>query len=142
MTTADESTEPVRFAGYAAIFDRIDTGGDTISPGAFAASLGRRGGEALPLLWQHRPDQPIGVIETAGEDARGLRVIGRISGRSAAARQAAAMIRNGGLDGISFGYRVVAARGDKPRRLEALELVEVSLVTHPMQPLARVHAVE
>jgi HK97 family phage prohead protease len=113
-----------------------------ISPGAFAASLGRRGGEALPLLWQHRPDQPIGVIETAGEDARGLRVIGRISGRSAAARRAAAMIRNGRLDGISFGYRVVAARGDQPRRLEALELVEVSLVTHPMQPLARVHAVE
>jgi HK97 family phage prohead protease len=142
VMTANADTEPVRFAGYAAIFDRIDTGGDMISPGAFTASLGRRGGEALPLLWQHRPDQPIGVIETAGEDARGLRVIGRISGRSASARQAAAMIRDGRLDGISFGYRVVSAHGNRPRRLEALELVEVSLVTHPMQPLARVHAVE
>jgi HK97 family phage prohead protease len=142
MTPAGADTDPVRFAGYAAIFDCIDTGGDMISPGAFAASLGRRGGEALPLLWQHRPDHPIGVIETVGEDARGLRVIGRISGRSAAARQAATMIRDGRLDGISFGYRVVSARGERPRRLDALDLVEVSLVSHPMQLLARVHAVE
>mgnify|MGYP006191789549 CR=1 FL=1 len=43
-----------RFAGYAAIFDRIDNGGDVIAPGAFAGSLRRRGAAALPLLWQHR----------------------------------------------------------------------------------------
>lgn len=36
----------------------------------------------------------------------------------------------------------MAAQGGRPRRLEALDLVEVSLVSHPMQPLARVHAVE
>ncbi len=34
------------------------------------------------------------------------------------------------------------ARGAGPRELLALELVEVSVVTHPMQPLARVIAVE
>ncbi len=44
MTGAAISAEPVRFAGYAAIFDRLDNGGDVIAPGAFAASLARLGG--------------------------------------------------------------------------------------------------
>lgn len=132
----------MRFAGYAAIFDRLDNGGDIIAPGAFAESLGRLAGRELPLLWQHGPDQRIGTIELAGEDERGLRVIGRVDGRGSIAQKAAAFLKDGQLDGLSFGYRVVAAEGDKPRRLDALDLVEVSLVTHPMQPLARVHAVD
>jgi hypothetical protein len=37
---------------------------------------------------------------------------------------------------------VVEAEGERPRRLNRLDIVEVSLVAHPMQPLARVHAVE
>ncbi|MBN8830149.1 MAG: HK97 family phage prohead protease, partial [Sphingomonadales bacterium] len=85
--TAAGDTLPVRFAGYAAIFDHVDTGGDVISPGAFAPSLARRGEEGLPLLWQHRLDQPIGRIEAVREDARGLRVIGAIEGGGAAGRQ-------------------------------------------------------
>jgi len=140
MTGAAET--PVRFAGYAAVFDRLDNGGDIITPGAFAQSLARLAGRELPLLWQHGAEQRIGTIELAGEDARGLRVIGRVDARGVAAQKAAGFLREGKLDGLSFGYRVVAAEGDKPRRLDALDLVEVSLVTHPMQPLARVHAVE
>ncbi len=132
---------PVRFAGYAAIFDRLDNGGDIIAPGAFAQSLRRMAGRALPLLWQHGAEQRIGTIELAAEDAHGLRVIGRVEGRSMAAQKAAALLRQGAVDGLSFGYRVVAAQGERPRRLEGLDIVEVSLVTHPMQPLARVHAV-
>lgn len=141
MSGAAGGGEELRFAGYAAIFGRVDKGGDIIAPGAFGASLDRRLAGDLPLLWQHDPDKPIGVIERVAEDARGLRVIGRLDARSAIARKAAALLRTGGLDGLSFGYRVVAAQGEQPRRLDALDLVEVSLVTHPMQPLARVHAV-
>ncbi|MFY9351005.1 MAG: HK97 family phage prohead protease, partial [Sphingobium sp.] len=48
----------------------------------------------------------------------------------------------GAVDGLSFGYRVKAARGARPRELLGLELVEVSLVTHPMQDGARVVGVE
>ena len=142
MTGAAISAGPVRFAGYAAIFDRLDNGGDTIAPGAFAESLKRLAGQALPLLWQHGPDQRIGTVELAAEDERGLRVIGRIDRAGPTAQKAAAFLRNRQLDGLSFGYRVVTAQGETPRRLDALDLVEVSLVTHPMQPLARVHAVE
>lgn len=128
----------VRFAGYAAVFDRVDRGGDVVRRGAFAGCLGR----ALPLLWQHMPDMPVGVIEHVSEDARGLRVIGRVSARTAVGREAVAMLKAGTLDGLSFGYRVQDACGERPRELLALDLVEVSLVRFPMQPLARVHAVE
>lgn len=130
----------VRFAGYAALFGREDRGGDIIRPGAFAASLRAwRTKGAIPLLWQHRPDQRIGSIDHVEEDTRGLRVIGRLMPE---AGEAAAALKGGRVNGLSFGYRATAARGERPRLLDALEIIEVSLVTHPMQPLARVHAVE
>jgi len=140
VSRAGQTPGGLRFAGYAAIFGRVDNGGDVIAPGAFAASLARRARD-VPLLWQHRPDRPIGMIETVAEDARGLRVIGRLDEAAPDAREAAALLREGRIDGLSFGYRVVTAQGQQPRRLDALDLVEVSIVTHPMQPLARVHAV-
>lgn len=127
----------VRFAGYAAVFDRVDRGGDVVRAGAFAGVAA-----GVPLLWQHHPGAPIGTVERIEEDARGLRVIGRVSARSAAGREAARALRERAVDGLSFGYRVREARGASPRELLALEVVEVSVVTHPMQDLARVIAVE
>jgi HK97 family phage prohead protease len=126
----------MRFAGYAAIFDRVDRGGDIVRAGAFARSLGKGAG-AVPLLWQHEPGRPIGRIEYLKEDRRGLRVIGRVVDT-----KASALLRERALHGLSFGYRVRAANGEGPRELTDLELVEVSLVTLPMQPRARVHAIE
>ena len=129
----------MRFAGYAAVFDRPDRGGDVVRAGAFARSLAG-GGRRVPLLWQHDCARPIGRIEYLREDRRGLRVIARLSG-SAAAREAAALLKDGAVGGLSFGYRVREASGEAPRELRDLDLVEVSLVTFPMQPKARVHAV-
>jgi HK97 family phage prohead protease len=130
----------VRFAGYAAIFDRPDRGGDVIRKGAFAASLERAG--QVPLLWQHKSGALIGRIEHLSEDNRGLRVIAELGTGSDAAR-AAKLVRDGRIDGLSFGYRVrEAGKSGGLRELRDLELVEVSLVAEPMQPKARVHAVE
>lgn len=120
----------VRFAGYAAIFDAPDRGGDVIRAGAFGPRVRR-----VPLLWQHR-GAPVGVIEAIGEDARGLRVTGRVD-----APELAALVAKGAVSGLSFGYRVKAARQGRFRELRALELCEVSLVARPMQGLARVHLV-
>ena len=128
----------LRFAGYAAVFDKVDRGGDVVRAGAFAGVAAA----GVPLLWQHGPGSVIGVVDSAREDKRGLRVIGRVSRRTAAGREAAAALEAGTVDGLSFGYRVREARGARPRELLALELVEVSLVTHPMQSLARVVGVE
>jgi HK97 family phage prohead protease len=130
----------MRFAGYAAVFGRPDRGGDVVQAGAFARSL-QRGAGSVPLLWQHDSARPIGRIEYLREDRRGLRVIARLS-ESKAGREAAALLKDGAVRGLSFGYRVREAEGEAPRALKDVDLVEVSLVTLPMQPKARVHAVE
>lgn len=131
----------MRFAGYAALFDRADRSGDIVRRGAFARAVAL-GPKGLPLLWQHEPGKPIGRIEHLAEDARGLRVIGRLSGRSGVAREAAALLGDGAVSGLSFGYRVRGSRAGANRELTDVELVEVSLVTFPMQPGARVLAVD
>ena len=111
-----------------------------IRKGAFAASLKR--GLGVPLLWQHKAGAVIGRIEHLSEDRRGLRVIAEL-GSGKAAASAARLLQGGRLDGLSFGYRVrEAGRSGGLRELRDLELVEVSLVAEPMQPKARVHAVE
>ena len=129
----------LRIAGYAALFDRVDGARDTIRPGAFARTLAERK-EALPLFWQHNPEQRIGTVEVAAEDARGLRVVARIDNPgSLAVQQLAARAVNG----LSFGYRARGFRRTPDGRvLEDVDLFEVSLVTHPLQPNARVHLIQ
>jgi HK97 family phage prohead protease len=122
----------VRFAGYAAVFDRPDSGGDVVTRGAFADALKRVGD--VPLLLQHK-GQPVGRIEHLSEDRRGLRVIAEVV--DARVRD---LVKRG-LRGLSFGYRVREAEAAKGlRELRALDLVEVSLVARPMQSQAKVHA--
>jgi uncharacterized protein len=126
----------LRFAGYAAVFNRPDKGGDIIRKGAFLGALQRAA--ELPLLWQHKAGAVIGQIEHLSEDQRGLRVIASI-GDARASR----LLGSGKVNGLSFGYRVREAKSDGSyRELIHLDLVEVSLVANPMQPKARVHAVE
>lgn len=120
-----------RIAGYAAIFDRPDRGGDIVRRGAFARALSRV--TPLPLYWQHDSTKPIGQVASLIEDSRGLRVIASLC-------DAAPRVKPG--QGLSFGYRVRAAAHGTYRELTDLELVEVSIVSHPMQPLARVLAIE
>ena len=130
----------MRLAGYAAVFGHPDSGGDIIRPGAFAASL--EAVREVPLLWQHKAGAVIGRVEHLSEDKRGLRVIAELGGGEHAKR-AARLLEAKRLDGLSFGYRVRrAGRKDGLRELVELDLVEVSLVAEPMQPRARVHAIE
>ena len=81
------------------------------------------------------------MSEHPSEDKRGLRVIARLDG-GAEGRRVGALLQDGKLDGLSFGYRVREARPGAHRELIDVDLVEVSLVAKPMQRLARVHAVE
>jgi hypothetical protein len=126
----------IRFAGYAAVFDRPDKGGDIVRKGAFLRALERTG--EVPLLWQHKAGAVIGRIEHLSEDRRGLRVIAAVGDA-----RAAGLLEAKKVDGLSFGYRVREAKcSGGMRELVELDLVEVSLVANPMQPRARVHAVE
>ena len=126
----------MRFAGYAAVFDRPDKGGDIIRKGAFERALQRA--REIPLLWQHKAGSVIGRIEHLSEDERGLRVIAAV-GDARVSR----LLGSGKVDGLSFGYQVREAKSAGGlRELVELDLIEVSLVANPMQPRARVHAVE
>ena len=138
VIAAPTCPEGMRFAGYAALFDKRDAGRDMIRPGAFVRTLAERR-EALPLYWQHRPDQRIGWIEQAAEDGRGLRVVASIDNPAGGA---AAALKAGKVTGLSFGYRARGfTRDHNGRELNDVDLFEVSLVTHPMQHGARVHIV-
>lgn len=124
--------------GYASLFGKVDSGGDEVASGAFAASLATRGGP-IKMLWQHDPAQPIGVWDDVREDGLGLRVGGRIVTEVRAGAEALALMRAGAVDGLSIGYRTVRAarKKDGGRRLLEIELWEISLVTFPMLDAAR-----
>jgi HK97 family phage prohead protease len=132
--------------GYASYFGREDRGGDVVAAGAYSASLRKLAeeGRQVKMLWQHDPAQPIGVWDEVREDGRGLYVKGRLLDGIERAREAAALIEAHAIDGLSIGYRTVTAvKNDKGHRLlKELELWEVSLVTFPMLPSARVGAKE
>jgi hypothetical protein len=126
--------------GYASLFDVVDLARDVVVRGAFAEAIARRGVAGIRMLWQHDPAEPIGAWTSMAEDARGLLVRGRLNLSVARAREIHALLRQGALDGLSIGYRVERARRDRAgvRRLERIDLWEVSVVTFPMQPGARV----
>jgi uncharacterized protein len=129
------------FEGYASIFGLMDLGHDVVMPGAFAASLRVSGAQGVKLLWQHDPRQSIGVWQALVEDGRGLHVRGKLDLASRKGREAQRLIAMGALDGLSIGYRTQKARSDPEtglRRLERVDLIEISLVTYPLLPQARI----
>lgn len=133
------------FEGYASLFRIADLGKDVVEPGAFRESLGRRGAAGIRMLWQHDPTEPIGRWLELREDSRGLHVRGRLSLAVARARELHALMRDGAVDGLSIGFRSQRARSEPRsglRRLEKVDLWEISLVTFPMLPQARVSTVK
>lgn len=134
-------TEGAVIEGYASRFGLPDQGGDIVAKGAFGASLARLAakGDKVRMLWQHDPTKPIGVWDEIHEDETGLWVKGRLLSEVALAREAATLIDAGAIDGLSIGYRTVRAEKDQKGRrvLTEVELWEVSLVTFPMLPEAK-----
>ncbi|HSF92169.1 MAG TPA: HK97 family phage prohead protease [Paracoccaceae bacterium] len=129
-------------SGYASIFGARDQGGDIVQQGAYANCLKKRtkSGFKVKMLWQHDPFQPIGVWEVVKEDSKGLFVKGRLLPEVQAGREALALLQAGAIDGLSIGYRTVQSEksNNNSRLLHEIELWEVSLVTFPMLPEARV----
>jgi HK97 family phage prohead protease len=128
------------FEGYASVFDVVDLGLDMVARGAFAKSLGTR---KVKMLWQHDTAQPIGTWESVSEDDRGLFVKGRIIPEVDKGREALALLKAGAIDSMSIGYRTIEsesakADGQTVRKLTEIDLFEISLVTFPMLPDAKV----
>lgn len=132
------------FAGYASVFDVVDSQADVMLRGAFEQSIAARA-ENVKLLWQHAQDEPIGVVEQLREDVHGLYIKGRLLMDVARAREAYALLKAGVIKGLSIGYSPMRYRIDRAsgvRYLSAVELWEVSLVTFPANDAAQVTVVK
>jgi hypothetical protein len=133
------------FEGYASVFGEADMTADVVVPGAFRASLAERGPRGVRMLFQHDPKEVVGVWLDLGEDAKGLRVRGRLLPAIRRASELLTLLREKALDGLSIGFRTVEGRTDPAtghRSLHRIDLWEISLVTFPMLPTARVAGVK
>ncbi|MCB1526213.1 MAG: HK97 family phage prohead protease [Hyphomicrobiaceae bacterium] len=129
------------FAGYASLFGREDLSRDVVLRGAFTETLEKRGAHGVRMLFQHDPSQPIGVWHEIKQDSKGLLARGRLMKDVEKAREVLSLMRAGALDGLSIGFKAVKARRDPRsgiRWLEKIDLWEISVVTFPMLPDARV----
>jgi HK97 family phage prohead protease len=146
-------TAPGVFSGYGAVFNNTDSYGDVIAPGAFAESLGEWNGKGKfpPMLLQHggmgvtADDMlPVGEWTSMSENRKGLQVTGRLFALNTERGQYIYEgLKAGALDGISIGYKVReqiegTRPGEPDRTLTNIDLWEVSIVTFPANPKARI----
>jgi HK97 family phage prohead protease len=145
---ADGVADDGTFEGYGSVFGVVDSYQEVVAPGAFTDSLAELAAKSrvVPVLWQHRQDQPIGVYSEITEDDTGLFVKGQLLiGEVGQASEAHALMKAGAVTGLSIGYWVRESSFDEKtgiRTLTKLDLVEVSLVTFPANDDARVEAVK
>lgn len=127
--------------GYASLFHLTDGDNDMVTPGAFAKSLKQKHPFAIKMLYQHDPEQLIGVWHTIREDARGLYVKGSLAIEIEQARDIDTLINFNALDGLSIGFQTVRAHRNNItgiRKLLEIDLWEISIVTFPLLPGARI----
>ena len=136
------------FTGYGSVFNNTDQGGDVVESGAFGKSLDlwKSSGRVVPVLWQHKSAEPIGSWNSLTEDSHGL--IGKAAlwvEDAPYAKLAYRGMKEKTITGLSIGYRVKRETLDRKagvNRLHELDLVEISVVTNPMNDAARVDAVK
>lgn len=141
-------TDEGRFTGYGSVFGVLDVYRERVAPGAFADSLAALAekGRKLPVLWQHRTGEPIGVWDVLREDEHGLYGEGTLWLEDAPyARVAHRGMKAHAITGLSIGYWVKDDSFDETTRLrtlKALDLREVSIVTDPANDEARVDMIK
>lgn len=140
-----EVTDEGTIEGYAAVFGNVDKGGDKIMPGAFVESLRKAAqqGRTVKMLFNHDPNQPIGVWEDLAEDAKGLWGKGRLVMEVPKAREVHALLKAKALGGLSIGYITDESDWEgNVRLLKTVQLYEVSPVTFPMNERAKISSVK
>jgi uncharacterized protein len=142
---ASVETEDGTFSGYASLFGRVDLGNDRVAKGAFQKALKLRGPKGVRMLFQHDPNEVIGTWLDIREDEAGLFVKGRINQNVKRGAEVLELIREGAIDGLSIGFKTVRATKDQIagiRTIHEADLWEISVVTFPMLPEARVSEVK
>jgi uncharacterized protein len=130
-----------RFSGYAAVFGNVDKGNDVIEPGAFTKSI--REAPTVPILWQHDPDQPLGISTYMVQDGKGLKVEGQLAMEVQRAREVHALMKMGAIKGLSIGYNTIKRTfKGQVRHLQEVALGEFSPVVFPMNDQASIRSVK
>lgn len=142
-----DSEDQRKFAGYANTFDHLDRAGDITMRGAFLKSIQKHlvEGTKPKMLAHHDVTRPIGVWEVMIEDEKGLYVEGRLTQGVRDADEAYALLKDGALDSMSIGYRVVREEYDRKsgaNLLHEVDLHEISLVAIPANQESVVTAVK
>lgn len=133
------------FSGYASLFNEVDQSKDAVAYGAFRKSLQKRMASNIRMLFQHDPDQPIGVWKTIREDKKGLFVEGQITSGVKRSEEVLELMRAGAIDGLSIGFKTKRARvnpSTKVRWIIEADLWEISIVTFPLLEAARIEQVK
>lgn len=122
--------------GFASTFLNTDRHGERIMPGAFTKTL-LENGNKIPLLWQHKTDDPIGLASVYGRE-KGIAVTAKLDMDVEAGRRAFSAVKKGIVRAFSIGFDTIKSRkgSDGVRELTELRLWEVSLVTFPANPEA------
>ena len=139
-------SEAGQFEGLLSVYNVVDLGGDLIEPGAFTKTLQEQ--TFIPCRWEHQ--HPIGKMLVKGVP-EGLWIEGQLvmdiapGGGPAVpkAYEAYALMKAGVVKGLSIGYRTIKkGMKDGIRHLKELALLEGSIVTFPMNPLAQITGVK
>jgi len=135
------------FSGYASTFGNVDNGNDIVAKGAFTKSLAERPATKVKLLSQHKTDEPIGIFTEMFEDSKGLYVKGRLALGTQKGRETYELMKMGAIDGMSIGFRANPEKqtyneSKRTRTLNEVQLLEISLVTFPMNERAIVQSVK
>lgn len=129
--------------GYASVFNVLDSHGDIIVKGAFENSL--KANKPVVMLWAHSQSQPVGKWLEIREDDKGLFVRGQLNLNTQAGRDAFEHLKAEDITAFSIGY-MVNPNGSQLKNgvnyLLDVELAEISLVSLPSNPEARVTSVK
>lgn len=120
--------------GIAWPFGKPDSYGDLIEPSAFKFA------PEVPMIVEHEQRQVVGIWKSCSVTDKGLEVKGRLFVEGVApAREARRRLFNGGMPGLSIGYRLheYKARPEGGRVLTDLTITEISLCRRPVHPDAR-----
>lgn len=135
--------------GYGSVFDVVDWYNEVVVKGAFAKWLAsfKAAGQPLPMLWQHKSAEPIGIWKTFAEDDHGLYAEGKLTLEVEKAREARALLKDGAIRGLSIGFDVPDGGYSYDSNagvflLKEIDLWELSVVTFPANEDAQVESVK
>lgn len=132
------------FEGYGSTFGNKDLGGDIVVKGAFSKCLASKDLHDIDMLYSHDGKEIIGEFILIHEDEKGLKFKGQLYLKNIQrADEVYFLMQKGKLKSMSIGYYTLDSEYDgKARMLKELELVEISVVRHPMNPEADITGVK